>query len=222
PHTDPVDGLIAVEDGNESTPILATRDFIKVQQKKPYGNIMILRGKEMCRQRAPKFMQFHSKFHVKSSTSKVNLALVVAIETQIGTPNEIDAITVFFCIFLLKRYSTIILDEAHERSLNRHMCIRMLSCIMKQTSVLNYCKYNDTSTNVINLEKRRVGAFTDNGEESNPSKKFKIESDPLPLFTLEALKDNMDVSTIMKGSGRNNVSIPKIASCLRMKTKAAI
>nr|GFA46763.1 hypothetical protein [Tanacetum cinerariifolium] len=33
--------------------VLATRDFIKVQQKKPYGNILISRGRETCSRSPP-------------------------------------------------------------------------------------------------------------------------------------------------------------------------
>ena len=44
---------------------------------------------------------------------------------------------------------------------------------------------SSSSTNEIGLEKRRLGAFTNIGEEINPSENFKTEFDPLPLFTLE-------------------------------------
>nr|GEV50536.1 hypothetical protein [Tanacetum cinerariifolium] len=42
-----------------------------------------------------------------------------------------------------------------------------------------------SSTNVISLEKRRLGAFIDDGEESSPMKKVKTDSGPVPLFAVE-------------------------------------
>ena len=38
--------------------VLATRDFIKVEQRKPYGDILISRGRKMCQvESSIKFMQ---------------------------------------------------------------------------------------------------------------------------------------------------------------------
>ncbi|GJY10426.1 zinc finger, CCHC-type containing protein [Tanacetum coccineum] len=44
---------------------------------------------------------------------------------------------------------------------------------------------SSSPTNVISSEKRHLGAFIDDGEESSPMKKVKTDSGPVPLFAVE-------------------------------------
>ncbi|GKB52459.1 hypothetical protein Tco_0903212, partial [Tanacetum coccineum] len=45
---------------------------------------------------------------------------------------------------------------------------------------------SSSSANVISLEKRRLGAFINDEEETSPMKKVNTNSGPLPLFAMEA------------------------------------
>ncbi|GJV95903.1 protein STRUBBELIG-receptor family 8 [Tanacetum coccineum] len=112
-------GSNVIEDGNGSTPsdliwhslitfvlqpilcaVLVTRDFLKVQQKKPYGNILISRGREMCSRSPPSGIHNGSDAPSSNKNNGKKLAIGYILGISLGSLffiSLIDLVLILFC-----------------------------------------------------------------------------------------------------------------------------
>ncbi|GKC72781.1 hypothetical protein Tco_1118664, partial [Tanacetum coccineum] len=91
---------VMVDDLVSKIAFLVTRDFLKVQRKKPYGNILISRGSEMC-SRSPS-SGTHNGSDAPSSNKNNGKKLVIGdiLGISLGSPffiALIDLVLILFC-----------------------------------------------------------------------------------------------------------------------------